>query len=154
MDNPIIGDFLQKKNSLFFPGDCGMFAFKYHSINNKLLLENALGEKFIAERKIKCNKIDDFKTKLSIDFLKPKNSTKDSVYNYLYLNEYINIGFHKKDSTLAFETSTSNKLHSINTIDSLSYEIEPNYSDAEIPFINYILTPDKNIKANDFNKVI
>lgn len=154
MDNPITGNYLPKENSLFFPGDCGMFAFKYRLRNNKLLLESVLGEKFIAEKKIDCNLIDDFKTKLSINFLKLKNSTKDSVYNSLYLNEYINISFHKKDSTLTFETSTSNKLHSINTIDSLSYKIEPNYSEAEVPFINYILTPDKNIKANDFNKII
>jgi len=36
-------------------------------------------------------------------------------------------------------------LQTVNSLDSLSYKIEPNYQNAEIPLINYIITPDKNI---------
>lgn len=152
---PSTGKHISSENRIeIYAQSCGAYDFNYEIKNNLIFIKNYMGKEIILEERPNCNKIDDFKTKLSIDFLKPKNSTKDSVYNSLYLNEYINIGFYKKDSTLAFETSTSNKLHSINTIDSLSYEIEPNYSEAEVPFINYILTPDKNIKANDFNKII
>jgi len=151
--NPIKGKHTPNENTIFFPAECGVLAFKYIIITNTLYLENDLGT-ILTAKKTTCNRIHDYKTKLAIDFLKLKKLKKDSILNDNSLNNYINIGFSKKDNTIAVETNTSSEIQKINSLDSLIYKIKPNYSDEEFPFINYILTPDKNIKAKDFYKIL
>lgn len=150
---PTRGKHHPKENKLFFPGECGSADFNYKLIGNVLYLENALGVKLTA-KKVNCNRIQDFKSDLKIDFLKLKKLTKDSVYNN-NLNEYINIGYSKQNDILMFEAfGAYGELKTLYNLDSLPYKIEESHAIAEIPFINYILTPDKNIKVNDFNTII
>lgn len=151
-----MGKHLPEESSLIFPGDCGMFSFKYYLESNKLLLENALGSKFIAEKKNNCNKIDDYKTKLKIDYLKIQNKRDlykptSSIINE-FICEYINIDYSKKNNLIRIEYF--NKINTIDKIDSILEYIENTHSDVEIPFINYVLTPDKNLKISNLKLVI
>lgn len=151
------GKHYPEENSIFFPGECGSLSFKYKLKGNTLYLENSLGAKLTAKKEI-CHRIYDYKTELKIDFLTLNKLTKDTIYNLQDSdNEYINIGYSKKDHTLKIETSSYSSYgqpKTINTLDSLFYKIAPNYLDEDIPLINYILTPDRNLKANLFNTIL
>lgn len=116
---------------------------------------NNLNKEIKLVRKPNCDKISDYKTHLSINFLETKNTKTDTVCNFKHgVNEYINIGFSKENNQLLIESWRLNDLHSIRSFDSLTYNFEIGYSKEAIPFINYIITPDKNIKAKDFDKVL
>jgi len=81
-----------------FYGSCSSGNFNYYLKGNTLHLDNYLGTKLEA-KKVICNRVCDYQSKFSIEFLKLKKITKDSLY-YIYLNEHINIGFSKKDNSL------------------------------------------------------
>ncbi|WP_435263488.1 hypothetical protein [Tenacibaculum sp. nBUS_03] len=134
---------------------CGIYDFYYEIKNGNVYIKNSLGKKIILERKQNCDKIGDYKTELKIDFLKIKNIKKDSVYNFRHnLNEYINIGFSKENKTLLIESWKLEGLQTLKSFDSLTYKFEEYYTKEETPFINYIITPDKKLKARDLNKIL
>lgn len=154
---PIKGEHFPNKNSLYIPGDCGVFMFEYKFKNNKLYLTNALGTEFIGEKQNDdCNRFKDYATLLKIDYLKIKNKRElyqpKDTYKYGGLSKYINIDFSEESNSIRIEYF--NRINSIDTIDSIIAHIESSVSDAEIPFINYVLTPDKNLKASDLKIVI
>ena len=68
------------------------------------------------------------------------------------LSENLNIDFSEESNSIRIEFF--NEINSVDKIASIITHIENTHSDAEIPFINYILTPDKNLKASDLKKVI
>lgn len=153
---PTKGKHYPEKKQINFPGQCGDSHFDYNFFWNTMYLENQLGAKLVA-KKTNCNRIDDYKTELSIDFLKLKTLRKDSInrkYLHESLNENINIGYNKKTNLIAVETNRSSNVKSLYFLDSFSYKAEPNYADEDIPFISYVITPDKNIVAKDFNEVL
>lgn len=154
---PLKGVYLPEEYQLNFPGTCGEGSFNYRVLGNTLYLENALGVNLTA-KKTKCNRIDDYQTKLKIDFLRLRKLARDTVFNFKRgNNEYINIGYPKKDTTIKIETIYSNydnEFTTIKSLDSLPNKISERYKDDVIPLINYILTPDKNIKANIFNDIL
>ncbi|MFY0604805.1 MAG: hypothetical protein JXQ93_12775 [Flavobacteriaceae bacterium] len=155
--NPVKGKHFPEEKGIFFPSDCGMFAFDYKVINGKLHLENALGIKFIAKKETKfCNRFLEYNTLLNIDYLKIEKTRgnylpTDSIANE-HLNVYINIDYSKKNKSLMLEYF--DKINSINKLDSIIKYIENSHSNAELPFLNFILTPDKNIKAKDLKLFI
>ena len=159
---PYLGKhFSDKRRVEIYGQNCGIYNFNYKvkgeylivfNHYNEIIL-NSLGEKITFERKPLCNKINDYKTELKIDFLRLNNLVKDSVYNS-DLNQYINIGFSKEKNNLKIESLQLEGLKTINQIDSLVCEIEKNSPKQYIPFINYVLTPDQNITGKKFNEII
>ena len=152
---PIKGEHFPDKKHIFFPGQCGDLSFDYELINNKLYLENALGTKLIAARIDKsCSRFKDFKSKLPIDLLKIKNkrellSPKDSIKN-----EFLSVSIliDSKDNKIRIEFF--DRINSIDKTDTIIKYIENTHSDSEIPFINYILIPDKKLKTSELKLVI
>lgn len=145
--------FGDKKKVEIYAQSCGVYDFNYEIKHGEVFIKNNLNKEIKLEKRQNCNKIDDYKTKIKIEFLKLNAQIKDSVYNS-DLNEYINIGFSKTNKELLIESWSLNGLKTINKIDSLTYRIEENSPEQYIPFINYILTPDKNITGKDFNRII
>ena len=153
-DDPINGIHISEENKIeLYAQSCGVYDFEYEIKGNSIYIKNSLGKKIILEKKPNCNKIDDYTTKLSIDFLKLSNSIKDSIYNP-DLNEYINIGFSKEKNSLAIESWKLDGLKTINQIDSFVFKIEEYSPKQYIPFINYVLTPDRNISGKTLNEII
>jgi hypothetical protein len=153
-DEPVKGKHIKSENRIEIYGEsCGVYNFDYEIKDNIVYIKNSSNKKIILERRPNCNKINDFTTELSIDFLKGKDIFKDSIM-YSELNEYINIGFSKKNKTILIESWKLDKLKTLNNIDSLTSKIEKNRPKQEIPYLNYILTPDKNIEGKKLNKVI
>ena len=129
--------------------------FEYELKKDKLFLTNALGSKLIAEKQDKkCSRFKDYKSILPINFLTIKNKRellkpKDSIENE-GLNEYFLINSKNDKIRLEF----FDKINPVNKIDSIIKYIENTHSDSEIPFINYVLVPDKNLKISDLKFVI
>ena len=152
---PIKGIHFPDKKQLYIPGDCGVFMFEYELKKDKLFLTNALGSKLIAEKQDKkCSRFKDYKSILPINFLTIKNKRellkpKDSIENE-GLNEYFLINSKNDKIRLEF----FDKINPVNKIDSIIKYIENTHSDSEIPFINYVLVPDKNLKISDLKFVI
>ena len=145
---PIEGTHFPKENHIFFPGECGMFSFDYLLKNNKLYLESALGGKIILDRVHKnCTRIKDYSSLLNINPLTIRNQSssfipKDSIANS-HLNQLINLDCaNNRDVKIEF----LNRINSIHEIDSIVSYIEDNHSKGEIPYINYIITPDQSIQ--------
>ena len=158
LDSDIIkGKHYPENNHIFFPGECGIFAFKYKLKGDKLYLTNKLGTEFIGQKiDNECNRFKDYTSKLNIEHLKIKKkrnyfTPKDSIFNN-HLKEFINIEYSKNDSSLRLEHS--NKIHNIFSVDSIIGYINESYSESEIPYINYILTPDSNLKVKDLKLII
>ncbi len=152
---PSKGEHFPNKKQIAIPSDCGIFMFDYKLKNNQLYLTNALGTNFIATRENNnCNRIKDYKSKLNIDLLKIINGRE--LYHPIdligdeRLNQYILLKSKNNNIKLEF----FNEINSVDKITSIITHIENTHSDAEIPFINYILTPDKNLKASDLKIVI
>jgi hypothetical protein len=154
---PIKGEHFPLKKQIFFPGQCGQFSYDYIYEKNKLLLTSHLGDQVTAERQNKyCHRFNDFKTLLNIDYLKIENKRdlykpKDSIEND-GLNKYINIDFSEESNSIRIEYL--NRINPIDQIDSIIKYIENSVSNAEIPFINYVLIPDKKLKVSDLKIVI
>lgn len=154
---PIKGKHFPEEKKIIFPAECGMYHFDYEYKKDKIYLKSYLGAEYIAEKQDEeCDRFKDFKTLLNIDYLKIENkialyTPKDAIENE-GLNQYINIGFSDESNSIRIEYL--NKLNSIDKIDSIIKYIENSVSDSEIPFINYILIPDKNLKASDLKLVI
>lgn len=154
---PTKGEYYPEEKQLFFPAQCGMFHFNYEYKNNKIYLKSYLSEEFIAEKQDdECDRFNDFATLLDIDYLiienqrqlyKPKGSIENEG-----LNEYINIDYSEESNAIRIEYF--NKINTVDKIDSIIKYIENSVSDSEIPFINYVLIPDKNLKASDLKLVI
>lgn len=154
-DRPLKGEHFPNNSQILFPGSCGDLSFDYYLILNTLYLENALGVKVMAERiKGNCNRTKDYKSKLDITSLKIINNRKlydpiDSIENKR-LNKYILLKSKDKNIKLEF----LDEIKSVDKIDSIIEYIENSVSNAEIPFINYVLVPDKNILMSDLKLVI
>tara|TARA_B100000795_G_scaffold114828_1_gene85216 strand:+ start:1130 stop:1900 length:771 start_codon:yes stop_codon:yes gene_type:complete len=154
---PIKGGYYPEKKQLFFPAQCGMFHFNYEYKNNKIYLKSYLSENFIAEKQDdECDRFNDFTTLLDIDYLIIKNQRlhykpKGSIENE-GLNQYINIDYSEKNKSIRIEFF--NRINNVNKIDSIIKYLENSVSDSEIKFINYVLIPDKNLKASDLKLVI
>lgn len=156
-DKPTKGKHFPDENSFYIPSDCGVFMFDYKLKDNKLYLTNALGTEFIGEKQNdNCNRFKDYATLLNINYLKIENKRKlyqpKDIYENQGLSEYINIDFSEESNSIRIEFF--NEINSIDKIASIITSIENSVSDAEIPFINYVLTPDKNLKASDLKIVI
>lgn len=154
---PIKGVHYPKEKQIFLPGQCGAEHFSYQQKNNTLALTNDLGSESIAEKQEDgCDRFNDFATLLDIDYLIIENQRqlykpKDSIENE-GLNEYINIDYSEESNAIRIEYF--NKINSIDKIDAIITHIENSVSDSEIPFINYVFIPDKNLKASNLKTVI
>lgn len=154
---PSKGEHFPQKNVIAIPSDCGVFMFDYKINNDKLYLTNDLGTEFIAEKQNdNCDRFKDFKTLLNINFLKIENQKdlfkpKDSIENE-GLSYYFNIDYDTLNNKIRIEHF--NEINSVDKIKSIIEYIENSVSEVEIPFINYVLTPDKNLKASNLKLVI
>ena len=151
----IKGEHFPDKKQIFFPSQCGELSFKYKIKNNKLYLESAIGNKLIAKRIVnKCSRFNDFKSRLKIGLVKIKKRRKffkpeDSIENE-GLNQYILINRENDSIKIEF----FGRINSLDKINEITVYIDNSVSDAEIPYLNYVLVPGKEILISDLKTII
>jgi hypothetical protein len=154
--DPLEGGYDTSKNELWFPGECGSLLFEYQYKQGKLYLTNALGVRVVAERiEAPCNRFEDFPTQLKMECLTIQNlrntlNPTDSLKTHL--KEYIGIAYSTHKDSILLEHRW--RIFPLEKTNEILQHVQETHSDDELPYIHYILTPSKNLRAKDLKRVV
>lgn len=154
----------KKEKQLNFPGDCGVFHFKYKFDDRKLILENHLGEQYLGTKCETdcCDKVLDFKSKLKVDLdfislVGKRKILEPREIPFGGLAENIFVGFANGESKIESRDSLRFQLtNELGTLEDIIPWVEKRklkYVEERHEYLKYLIFVDKSVSFEMIRRI-